>query len=146
MTEYVLGFYLWGSRFVLLIRKNRPDWQAGKLNGIGGHIEPGETPEQAMVREFREEAGPETSGWIQFAELNFPGSAAVSRARVHCFFRRVEPGTVESIWSPTDEKVEFFRVDMLPDDALPNIPWLIAMARSHKPGQQFFFEITEIPC
>lgn len=43
---------------VLLLR-GAPDkklW-AGKYNGLGGHIEPGETPHQAAVREVGEEAG-----------------------------------------------------------------------------------------
>ena len=43
---------------VLLLR-GAPDkklW-AGKYNGLGGHIEPGETPYQAAVREVYEEAG-----------------------------------------------------------------------------------------
>ena len=42
---------------VLLIRKARPDWQAGKLNGIGGKVEGAETITEATVREFREETG-----------------------------------------------------------------------------------------
>ena len=55
---YVAGFLFSPDRSrVLLIRKNRPAWQAGKLNGLGGKIEPGETPPQAMRREFREEQG-----------------------------------------------------------------------------------------
>lgn len=54
--RYVLGFLFSedGSR-VLLIWKNRPAWQAGKLNGIGGKIEDGEQPLDAMKREFVEE-------------------------------------------------------------------------------------------
>jgi hypothetical protein len=54
--RYVLGFvFSEDSSRVLLVWKNRPAWQAGKLNGIGGKIEAGETPLQAMQREFREE-------------------------------------------------------------------------------------------
>lgn len=57
-TEYVCGFaFNQDKTKVLLINKNRPDWQAGKLNGIGGHIEQGEAKLVAMQREFREETG-----------------------------------------------------------------------------------------
>lgn len=42
---------------VLLILKDRPDWQKGRLNLPGGKIEEGETPEQAGARELKEETG-----------------------------------------------------------------------------------------
>jgi ADP-ribose pyrophosphatase YjhB (NUDIX family) len=70
--EYVVG-YLFSSdkEYVALIEKTNcpPEqaWQEGCLNGIGGKVAPGyfehtqwvkeETPEQAMRREFHEEAG-----------------------------------------------------------------------------------------
>ncbi|HSI37253.1 MAG TPA: NUDIX domain-containing protein, partial [Tepidisphaeraceae bacterium] len=58
MRLYVCSFAFPPARDrVLLIRKNRPAWQAGKLNGVGGKIEPGETPRQAARREFEEETG-----------------------------------------------------------------------------------------
>lgn len=41
---------------VLLGRKKR-GFGVGKLNGIGGKIAPGEDPEQAILREVREEIG-----------------------------------------------------------------------------------------
>jgi 8-oxo-dGTP pyrophosphatase MutT (NUDIX family) len=54
--RYVLGFvFSQACDRVLLIWKNRPAWQKDKLNGIGGKIEAGETPKQAMEREFTEE-------------------------------------------------------------------------------------------
>lgn len=57
-VQYVLGImFSEDEERVLAIWKNRPDWQAGKLNGIGGKIEDGETPIEAMRREFREETG-----------------------------------------------------------------------------------------
>lgn len=53
----VLVFLTRGNDVLLL--RGAPDkklW-AGKYNGLGGHIEPGETPHQAAVREVSEEAG-----------------------------------------------------------------------------------------
>lgn len=46
---------------VLLIEKNKPDWQKGKLNGVGGHCEPNESYITSMIRECFEETGIETS-------------------------------------------------------------------------------------
>lgn len=49
--HYVVGFMFSSDKtLVTLIRKNRPKWMNGKLNGVGGKIEIGETPLQAMVR------------------------------------------------------------------------------------------------
>jgi 8-oxo-dGTP pyrophosphatase MutT (NUDIX family) len=54
--RYVVGFlFSEDESRVLLVWKNRPAWQDGKLNGVGGKIEAGETPLQAMEREFKEE-------------------------------------------------------------------------------------------
>jgi 8-oxo-dGTP diphosphatase len=53
----VLVFLMRGDEVLLL--RGAPDkklW-AGKYNGLGGHIEPGETPYQAAVREVSEESG-----------------------------------------------------------------------------------------
>ncbi len=53
----VLVFLTRGDEVLLL--RGAPDkklW-AGKYNGLGGHLEPGETPHQAAVREVGEEAG-----------------------------------------------------------------------------------------
>jgi len=61
MVKYVCGFAFNKKRtHVLLIKKQKPEWQAGKLNGIGGKINKDETPSHAMVREFNEEVGIKT--------------------------------------------------------------------------------------
>jgi len=77
IQRYVLGF-MFNEEIteVALIRKNRPVWQAGHLNGIGGHVEPGEAPDIAMAREFLEETGAITSlgDWIKFAQMGNVGS------------------------------------------------------------------------
>lgn len=65
MMRYVLGFAFTANGRVALIQKQKPAWQAGRWNGIGGKIEEGESPVQAMAREFREETGVDipTSRW-----------------------------------------------------------------------------------
>lgn len=74
MWSYVAGFLFdAGREDVLLIEKQRPAWQRGKLNGVGGKIEPGETPEAAMEREFAEEAGVCGLAWERVADLTGPG-------------------------------------------------------------------------
>ncbi|MEY3733252.1 MAG: hypothetical protein RL347_611 [Actinomycetota bacterium] len=41
----------------LAARRTRPDWAAGRWEFPGGKVEPGESDEQALVREIREELG-----------------------------------------------------------------------------------------
>lgn len=48
--------FIFRGEEVLLIRKKR-GLGAGKINGPGGKIDPGETPEQCAVREVEEELG-----------------------------------------------------------------------------------------
>ncbi|MGA3114829.1 MAG: NUDIX domain-containing protein [Syntrophobacteraceae bacterium] len=71
MKRYVVGFAFTPERkYVLLVEKTHPAWQAGKWNGIGGHIEEGETPLQAMNREAAEETFcAEDFAWKHFATL-----------------------------------------------------------------------------
>jgi len=54
----VLGFVFNEDRTrVLLIEKKRPEWQAGKINGLGGKVKGNETPHEAISREVEEESG-----------------------------------------------------------------------------------------
>ena len=63
MKRYVLGF-AFDPRMdrVMLIKKTRPAWQAGRLNGIGGHIEQDELSCEAMRREFSQRPLPKGRG------------------------------------------------------------------------------------
>ena len=127
MTEYVLGFCfmpLGGkpNAEVVLIRKNKPDWQRGLLNGVGGKIEPGETPHDAMVREWKEETGTSIGRWSPYLIMNF------RETRVHVF----KAFSLEHIpvRTMTDEDVEIWEVSDLVTHKrkIPNLNWLIPMA------------------
>lgn len=67
MKKYVLGF-AYCPKFYLLIQKTHPDFQFGKLNGVGGLVESYESNASAMVREFKEEADIDTS-FSQWREI-----------------------------------------------------------------------------
>ena len=50
MKKYVAGFMFSSDKSeVLLVEKMSPEWQRGLLNGIGGKIEGGETPLEAIT-------------------------------------------------------------------------------------------------
>ncbi|MCA9872171.1 MAG: NUDIX domain-containing protein [Anaerolineales bacterium] len=63
MRSYVLGFAFDSNDRCVLIDRNKDDWQQGRINGLGGSIEEGETAISAMMREFREECGVETASF-----------------------------------------------------------------------------------
>jgi 8-oxo-dGTP pyrophosphatase MutT (NUDIX family) len=60
-NTYVAGF-MFSPDFenVILIEKEKPAWQKGKYNAVGGKIENAETPMVAMAREFKKETFIET--------------------------------------------------------------------------------------
>lgn len=55
MCEFVLCFLTYGNQVLMLLREKEPN--KGLWNGVGGHIEPGETPYHACIREVYEETG-----------------------------------------------------------------------------------------
>lgn len=128
MTEYVLGFLFSNApefSRVVLIRKTKPEWQAGKLNGVGGKVEKGETALEAMRREFLEECGVKKENWVPFALLDYPD------ARVWCF--AAEDGMLldGAVRTMTDEEVVVCQSNS-PwrfTGRLPNLCYLIPMAQ-----------------
>jgi 8-oxo-dGTP diphosphatase len=62
------------GRTLMIHRDKRPDdMHFGKWNGLGGKFEPGETPEECVVRELREESGLEIARPRLHGLLIFPG-------------------------------------------------------------------------
>jgi 8-oxo-dGTP diphosphatase len=123
-VEYVVGFAFDTRGRVALIRKNRPAWQAGRLNGIGGHVEPGEAPRDAMTREFQEETGTRLDGWERFAVMAFPG-AIIYFYRL----RNLHPIRLDGLRSITDEEVCIWdHRGLYSTDVIPNLTWLVPLA------------------
>jgi 8-oxo-dGTP diphosphatase len=65
----VLLFIRYDGRLLLIVKKR--GLGQGKVNAPGGRLEPGETPEQAAVRETREEVGLTPSGLRLVGHLDF---------------------------------------------------------------------------
>lgn len=121
LIGYVVGFaFAFDRGAVVLVRKARPAWQSGLYNGVGGHIDAGETPGAAMARECREESGLIIGDWQEFCQLSGPG------ARVHFF--RTFTDRVNGAKTMTDEPVMLASPNSLPPQVLPCLRWLIPLA------------------
>lgn len=58
MKVTTLGYLIQNNCYLMLHRtKKANDPNEGKWIGIGGHVEPGETPDECMIREAKEETG-----------------------------------------------------------------------------------------
>lgn len=55
----------------ILLGEKKKGFGKGKLNGPGGKIEPGETPEQGMIRETREEVGITPTKYKEMGTVEF---------------------------------------------------------------------------
>ncbi|MBD2816275.1 NUDIX domain-containing protein [Xenorhabdus sp. Flor] len=140
MIHYVTGFmFSKDKKHVALISKLQPSWQAGKLNGVGGKIETGETPQQAMAREFAEEAGIETNPdeWKLFTVLTRPDVYQVN-------FLYTYDDRIYSAKSIEKEVVDIYETDVLPGNVIYNLRWLIPLALDEHLRFDKQIEIREI--
>lgn len=126
MIPYVTGYMFNAQGRVLMIRKNRPAWQAGKLNGVGGKIEHKEWPHEAMVREFWEETGltTTTADWhlkIQLVGRDFELNIFTAQ------------GEFDQAFDKTDEKLVVVDLANPPyAEMVPTSSWILPMVQDKR--------------
>ena len=127
--QLVVGFlFSSDQKRIVVIHKNRPEHLAGRVIVPGGKVEPGESPLQALIREWKEETDVQINRWTEFLlhqtpELDIFGFMHFSTARVN---------RCKTI---TDELIEVVEVAKLPSNMLPNARWMIHMALSFSAGE-----------
>ena len=122
---YCLGFAFNGYSCdeVALIRKLKPNWQKNQLNGIGGKVEKGEDPIDAMRREWQEETGDTLKrDWQMFLLLNGPTYS------IHCY--RDFMGEIAPLHDHFngDEVITICSARLLPASCIPNLRWIVPLA------------------
>ena len=66
MDETVMCYIKYKDKYLMLYRNKKiNDPNEGKWMGVGGHIEEGETPDQALIREVFEETGLKVTSYQQ---------------------------------------------------------------------------------
>lgn len=125
MINYVVGFAFNPElTHVTMIFKNRgPKEVVGKWNGLGGHVEEGESFLNAMQREFEEEAGVYIEDWNLLCVYWSHGR----NYRIK-FYYAVNP--LSGIKTNEDEEVAVLLVEDVLINKLTchNIKWLIPLA------------------
>lgn len=123
----VLGFmFTPDAKSLVLIQKERPEWQKGLLNGIGGKVEKfDKSYKHALCREFKEEAGVETvsEDWKAFCHLE--GKDYELRV-----FKNFSDKALE-VFTNTDEHVIVINLPKALEadsNVIWNLRWLIPMA------------------
>jgi 8-oxo-dGTP diphosphatase len=144
MKTYVVGFLFDPlCKEVVLILKQRPDWQVGFWNGVGGLSKWGEPSIATMQREFEEEARPGlVVDWRRVCMKQVVGSE--NRIDIYA-------GSSNMIYScrtRTDEEVGTWKIDNLPRNIIPNLRWLIPLSAAVVQGKlqesmTMFTEITK---
>ena len=119
--EYVLALlFTADAREVVLIRKTRPAWQAGRINALGGKLRNGESLLDAARREVREEAGVDVEHWEPFLiwhDLEYRLQAVRAFDDVARLARSAE-----------DQEVFLADVGGLPLDVIENLRWIVPLA------------------
>jgi 8-oxo-dGTP diphosphatase len=116
---------------VLLVKKKRPEWQAGKWNAIGGKIDDTDAnPLAAMQRESSEETG-NAYDWQHCVTFVCPGGTVfVYRAFdfMHCHCE-VQCNAIH-FEQMEDELLQVWDLDSLPANIDADLNWLLAVCLS----------------
>ena len=146
IKDYTLGFvlskqpYNASADFILLLRKKKPVSQKGKHNGIGGSLEKGETKEECIVREAKEEANLDTTPeqWKFIGTLYKP-----KKWRIYVAYAYISNSDLAKIPQQCEEG-EFLLAwtDKLPENTLTNVRWLVPLIQGHEREGQKDFLIT----
>lgn len=138
--EYVCGllFDSHEKRLALIQKRKGGSRLIGKWNGIGGKVEPGEAPHDAMQREFREEAGVSVMGWSHFLTLRG------ERFAVH-FYCSFSTAHLEQVKTCEEEPIGVWYLACLPVGLMSNMKWIIPMALSLRLEQHVrVYDVREV--
>lgn len=128
-VNYVVGliFDVNGER-ILLIKKNKPEDLRGKLNGIGGKIEPNESVKAAIIREVVEEAGWRIppANWEYFLKL----SAYYKEEIRNLYFFRTFQVLANKLYEQrtAEELVVIPTANLWAQPVVNNLRWIIPLA------------------
>lgn len=124
LTNHIIpAAALWLERDgqIFVGRRVNTGYHDGLLNLPAGHIDPGETPIEAIVREVKEEVGIEVPGdELMFLHTQYNRNVSEGKAdRTHYYFKYELPAEIEpfnaepdkcseTFWVPVGERIDEF--------------------------------------
>lgn len=102
-----------------MLAKKKRGFGEGKYNGIGGKLELGETPEEAMIRENKEEIGVIPREYEKYGEISFvePFKGTLTNMTFHLYVAKKWEGTIVE----TEEMApKWFDIDNIPYEEMFN--------------------------
>ena len=119
--SYVLALlFTPDHRQVVLMRRTRPVWQAGRVNALGGELVDGELPSDAARREVREESGVDVKEWAEVLVWDD------AEYRMHVM--RAVSELARAARTMEDQEVFLADVASLPANVIDNLRWLVPLA------------------
>jgi len=121
---------------VLLVHKQKPDWQKGKINGIGGKYEGSETPEECIARETHEESTLDIRKelWVYVGTMHQTvGDVGILAAKY--------TGSANDAVKNDHEDIEWFDVSYLPSNVISNLRWLVPLSLEKLEGKFRSFDV-----
>lgn len=129
----------------LLLAMKKRGFGAGKWNGVGGKLEPGESLETALVRECVEEIGVTPTSWRAVGELDFVQDADTEDPWHMFVYAYVSESWEGEPIESEEMRPEWFRLrdipyaDMWDDD----IFWLPDVLEGKKVTGTFTFDLND---
>ncbi|MGE5654350.1 MAG: NUDIX hydrolase [Bacillota bacterium] len=140
MLKYTLAFIFHDDQVLMLLRNNAPNKHL--LNGVGGKLEPGETPSQCILREIHEEVGIQINH-VQFAGVvTWGGAAETGEAGMYVYFadwpEELSPDTIRGRCGD-EGSLDWFTLDYVctnPDQTVvDNIPHFLPQMLRTRDGK-----------
>ncbi len=146
ITEFDLNHYAQAPQFVgclvlsqkgeILLQKRGPDFESfpNKISTFGGKIEAGETSEEALVRELKEELGAEVNlnQAIKFGIIL--ESVTAYQNPIHLYFWRDETGSITGCYEGEMKAFKNTEEILVCENLMDDVRWLIKKYRELKWG------------
>ena len=124
---------------ILLLRRSNTGYEDGKYSLVAGHLDGGEFPTDAMIREAREEAGV-TLHTEDLRCVHVMHRLIEGDERMDLFFEVIQwEGTVQNAEPHKCSDLRWFPINDLPSNTIP----YICSAIAHYKNKIFFSEFAE---